>query len=180
MHRSTQLLYFFLGLLVSCCFVAVGVRAIETTSLPGTPVSPSGVVCIQVVCPDPGVDGSATCPERCNGNCNIIQNACCPQNSVAVCADEAGASSGAGQPQASSTTSGPVPTAVSSSSSSHIVASSSPSSSLPASSASPPPAETTDSTSSTEETPEGSSDSLKLPFFVLPLFMILVTKLLLL
>ena len=145
-------------------------QAIETTSLAAVPNpgQPTDVVCIQIVCPDPGVDDPTQCPERCNGKCHTIQNACCPQSQVAVCDDDPNATSG-------------------------VVPTTSGGNSEPTSSASPVPtgsgsasdggsASVTSSAggnaSASTNPEESSSNGLKLPYFVLPLFIVLVTKLL--
>ncbi|KAI8149820.1 hypothetical protein BJV82DRAFT_573065 [Fennellomyces sp. T-0311] len=164
MYRLTVLL-----LIASWLLAAHGV--IETTSLPGTPIAPSGTVCIQIICPDPGDGDPTICPERCNGACTTITNACCPQSEVAICAGEP-------TPGVSTvpTASSPAPTSASSPAESSPAESSSSIQSSPASSASSPPADTTDGSENSED----GTTALALPYYVLPLVLILVTKLLLL
>ncbi|KAI9246481.1 hypothetical protein BDA99DRAFT_526987 [Phascolomyces articulosus] len=167
MYRLTLFLF------ITSCFLLSLTRAIETTSLPFAPnPSPTGVICIQVVCPDPGVDDPNYCPERCNGNCKTIQNACCPQSQVAVCADDP---TSAISPPASS---GPSPTASVPSDSASSPATSS--SSSPVIASSPAPAETTNASPNPEEGGASKYGLKNTHYFVVPLFIILVTKLLLL
>ncbi|KAI7858735.1 hypothetical protein BDC45DRAFT_497515 [Circinella umbellata] len=164
MYRATLLL-------LIVCFLLNVSRAIDPTSLPvPSPGQPTDVVCIQIICPDPGVDPNH-CPERCHGKCRIIENACCPESQIAVCADDPDitsglvpTSSGGDNEPTGSVTALPTESGSASDGGSTAIGSSS------GTSSSPNPDTTTN--------PESSSNGLKLPYFVAPLFIILITKLL--
>lgn len=113
---SSFLLYFYLllistamhlpFLIVSCIFgFSAAVSAVDSISLP--PTKPTGTVCIQVVCPDPGAE--PTCPADCKTSCTFqTTDPCCPNQKVAVCRDDGSSSSSPTSSVASTTESTPV------------------------------------------------------------------------
>lgn len=80
-----------LTLLVGIVLVLPGSgNAIETTSLSVYPIpTPSGTVCIQMICTEPPTTDGETCPANCKDSCVLVSlNPCCPKQFTAVCKDQ--------------------------------------------------------------------------------------------